>query len=322
MGRTGRKREGRIVFLLTEGKEELSHLKSQDGYDKIQKKIASGNEFQFDLDKSPRILPKQYQPDCVKQVIVPPNEGLEALELKVDRRKKVTKRAKNWSMPENVQTGFVKASVLGKRKQHSYDDDDDDDDDEEEQEEGSDLEGILTKEEEEYAKNRRVKVTTKPPAVFDMLTRGKIPAGAVRKRLLRTKKSMNDPTRVTRIYTSDDVDELSSTPPNLIANSPTPSPSPTPVRKRLSPRDWNVGAKATNSSSKVDEFSKLFEALSSGSSDDGLPDLSMENLFSGRGKGKERKESSDDEEYGLPSDYEVTPSRKRIRIEISSDEDE
>src|SRR5271167_2808180 len=116
MGRTGRKREGRVVFLLTEGKEERDHVKSQDAYEKIQQKIASGNEFEFNLDNSPRILPKEIQPDCVKQEIIPPNETLDALELKVDRRKKVPKRQRDLSLPENVQTGFVRASTLGKRQ--------------------------------------------------------------------------------------------------------------------------------------------------------------------------------------------------------------
>src|SRR5947207_13215483 len=81
MGRTGRKRQGRVVFILTEGKEERDHIKSQETYEKIQKKIASGNEFQFNLDNSPRILPKEIQPDCIKKEIIPPNETLDALEL-------------------------------------------------------------------------------------------------------------------------------------------------------------------------------------------------------------------------------------------------
>ena len=113
MGRTGRKREGRVVFLLTEGKEERDHVKSQDAYEKIQRKIASGNEFEFDLDNSPRILPPEFQPDCIKKEIIPPNETTADLELKVDRRKKVPKRQKDWSLPDNVDTGFVKASTLG-----------------------------------------------------------------------------------------------------------------------------------------------------------------------------------------------------------------
>src|ERR1700738_916948 len=116
MGRTGRKREGHVVFLPTEGKEARDHIKSQDAYEKIQKKIADGNEFHFDLDKSPRILPKEVTPDCVKKYIIPPDETMEDLELKVDRRKKVPKVVKQWNMPENVETGFVKASALGKRK--------------------------------------------------------------------------------------------------------------------------------------------------------------------------------------------------------------
>src|SRR5271170_1457934 len=116
MGRTGRKREGRVVFLVTEGKEVRDHKKSQDAYDKMQKKIASGNDFTFDLDKSPRILPKEIQPDCIQKQISPPNETPLDLELKVDKRKKVPKRVRDWSLPENVESGFVKASSLAGAK--------------------------------------------------------------------------------------------------------------------------------------------------------------------------------------------------------------
>src|SRR5579859_6223670 len=116
MGRTGRKREGRVIFLLTQGKEERDHLKSQDAYEKIQQKIAAGDEFEFDLDSSPRILPPTYHPDCVKEHITPPNETVEALDIRPDRRKRVPKVTKDWSLPDDAQRGFVKASALGKRK--------------------------------------------------------------------------------------------------------------------------------------------------------------------------------------------------------------
>src|SRR5436305_12103772 len=137
MGRTGRKREGRVVFLVTEGKEVRDHEKSQDAYDKMQKKIASGNDFHFDLDKSPRILPPEIQPNCVQERITPPNETIDALELKVNRRKKVQKRVRDWKLPKNVESGFIKASSLtgkkgltGKRRREEIDHDDE----EEEQE--------------------------------------------------------------------------------------------------------------------------------------------------------------------------------------------
>src|SRR5271170_1017126 len=275
MGRAGRKREGRIVFLVTEGKESDSHVKSFDAYEKIQEKIASGNEFDFDLDKSPRILPKEFQPDCVKQNIIPPDEGLDALELKVDRRKKVPKRTKNWKMPENVPTGFVKASMLGKRKHSSVQNEDD------EEEDGFESSGseILTREEEEYVRNRRVKVSTKRPSVFDMKSRGLIPAGALRKRLIRTKRSMHDPTRPYPKYTQDDLKELSSTPPNLIASPPSP--------KRLSQRNTNISRESDTSMSKIEAITRLFEnQMEDTSSGDDLPDLSTEFLLNGKGKSK------------------------------------
>ena len=327
MGRAGRKREGRIVFLVTEGKEERDHTKSQETYGKIQEKIAKGDQFEFDLDKSPRILPKEFQPDCVKREIIPPNEGLEALELKPDRRKKLPKRTKNWKMPENVSTGFVKASMLGKRKHSNVKDEEEEDD--EDAEDGFESSGseILTREEAEYVRNQRVKVSTKPPATFDMKSRGRIPAGAVRKRLSRTRKSMNDPTRRHRNYTEHDLDELNSTPPNLIA-SPPPSP------KRLSQRNNNVPRKSDTSISKIEAFTKLFEDRSEEfSSDEDLPDLSTEFLFNGKGKGKgkekadskgtgkKEKMNSSGDEYGLPSEFEIFTPRKRIRIAISSDEE-
>src|SRR5277367_2802460 len=320
MGRAGRKREGRIVFLVTEGKEADSHVKSMDAYEKIQEKIASGNEFEFDLDKSPRILPKEIQPDCVKQKIIPPDEDLDALELKVDRRKKAPKQTKKWSMPENVQTGFVKASVLGKRKHSSLQDEEEDDED------GFESSGseILTRDEEEYVRNRRVKVSTNRPSVFDMKSRGLIPAGAVRKRLIRTKTLMNDPARPNIKYTKDDLDEILSTPPNLIV-SPPPSP------KSLSQRSTNIPLRKSDASmSKIEAITRLFEDQTEDtSSGDDLPDLSTAFLFNGKGKskgdgkgkGKEEMPKDSDGEYGLPSEFELTP-RKRIRIiEISSDEE-
>jgi len=322
MGRAGRKREGRIVFLVTEGKEADSHVKSMDAYEKIQEKIASGNEFEFDLDKSPRIIPKEIQPDCVKRKIIPPDEGLDALELKLDRRKKVPKQTKNWRMPENVQTGFVKASMLGKRKYSPLRDDDDDDEEDGFESSGSE---ILTREEEEYVKNRRVKVSTNPPSVFDMKSRGHIPAGAVRKRLIRTKKSMHDPTRPKIRYTEDDLDEILSTPPNLIVSPPSST-------KRLSQRSTNIPRISDSSLSKIEAIARLFEDHTEDtSSGDDLPDLSAEFLFNGKGKSKgngkakakgkkETPKKDSDGEYGLPSEFELTP-RKRIRIEISSEDE-
>lgn len=112
-GRTGRKREGHVVFLVTEGKEQRDHAKSLDAYETIQKKIASGKDFEFKLEESLRILPREFTPDCVRQWIRVPDEDKAALELKVERKRKGVKRKeRDWSLPENVETGFVSGRVL------------------------------------------------------------------------------------------------------------------------------------------------------------------------------------------------------------------
>ena len=311
MGRTGRKREGRVVFLLTEGKEERDHVKSQDAYEKIQQKIASGNEFEFNLDNSPRILPKEIQPDCIKKEIIPPNETLDALELKVDRRKKVPKRQRDWSLPENVQTGFVRASTLGKRQRTvSVGDDEDVVESTGFVHPDTLVSPFLSMEEENRVRQQRVHVSPSPQRVdiFDTNTTGKIPASSLRNRLVHTRKAMKDSTRSTRTYTDIDNELLTSTPPGLIVNDP--------VRSSLTERDVNVSPRTAKSESQTQSFQDLEAQLSSG---DDLPDLSSELLFKTKRSISRKKDSSDDE-YGLPSEFEETP-RKRIRIAELSDEE-
>lgn len=311
MGRTGRKREGRVVFLLTEGKEERDHVRSQDSYEKIQQKIASGNEFEFNLDNSPRILPKDIQPDCVKKEIIPPNETLDALELKVDRRKKVPKKQRDWSLPENVQTGFVRASTLGKRQRKaSVHDDEDVVELKEFVPPDILMSPFLSEEEENRVRQLRVHVSPSLQRVniLDTNTSGKIPASSLRNRLVRTREAMKDATRSTRTYTAIENELLTSTPPGLIVIDP--------VRSSLTERNVNISPRAVKSESRTQSFQDLEEELSSG---DDLPDLSTELLFKTKGSKSKKKDSSDDE-YGLPSDFEETP-RKRIRIAELSDEE-
>jgi hypothetical protein len=313
MGRTGRKREGRVIFLLTEGKEARDHIRSQDAYEKIQQKIAAGNEFHFDLDKSPRILPREYQPDCIKKHITPPNETPEALELKVDKRKKVAKPQRQWNMPENVETGFVRASSLGKRKRPV---------------EPNSPKGFvdpstlgspfLTREEEDLARQLRVHVSPTPKSMgtLDTKSTGSIPSGSIRNRLVQTRKKMRDTSRPNREISAIDIEILSTTPPRLLASG---------ITKGLSQCDPNVPRQNGTVTSRIQPPSssnpfKNWDVISS--SDDDLPDLSTA-LFNGKQKPAEPLPKiisvNSDEEYGLPSEFD-TP-RKRIRIEQFSDED-
>ncbi|KKY24942.1 putative atp-dependent dna helicase mph1 [Phaeomoniella chlamydospora] len=114
MGRTGRKRAGQIHLLLMRGKEEDSYMKAKDNYEKMQTMIADGSRFVFHDDRSPRIVPKDVQPVVDKRVIEIPIENTQSVlpEPKKGRRQP-KKPAKKFFMPDGVEEGFVKASVLG-----------------------------------------------------------------------------------------------------------------------------------------------------------------------------------------------------------------
>ncbi|KAL4915742.1 hypothetical protein BDW62DRAFT_187831 [Aspergillus aurantiobrunneus] len=114
MGRTGRKRAGNIVLLLMQGKEEENYLKAKDNYEKMQQLIASGTQFTFHDDRSPRILPSGMKPAPDKRHIDIPGEN-EAGDLPEPKKRKgrlPKKPPKQFHMPDNVETGFTKASSL------------------------------------------------------------------------------------------------------------------------------------------------------------------------------------------------------------------
>lgn len=116
MGRTGRKRDGHVLVLLTQGKEEDNYKRAWDDYRFIQNEIESGNKFIYQHDQSPRILPRVIVPVVDKQYIEIPFENTQPEPKKGVR---VTKGKKNkiikpFFMPDGVKTGFTKASKIGK----------------------------------------------------------------------------------------------------------------------------------------------------------------------------------------------------------------
>jgi ATP-dependent DNA helicase MPH1 len=115
MGRTGRKRAGNIVLLLMQGKEEENYLKARDNYEKMQELIASGTQFSFHDKISPRILPAGIKPIPDKrQIEIPEENATGDLPEPKKRKGRLPKRPpKQFHMPDNVETGFTKASRLG-----------------------------------------------------------------------------------------------------------------------------------------------------------------------------------------------------------------
>lgn len=114
MGRTGRKRAGNIVLLLMQGKEEESYIKAKDNYEKMQQMIASGTRFTYHDEESPRILPQGIRPAPDKKQIEIPVENTESDLPEPKRKGRAPKRPpKKFHMPDDVETGFTKASTLG-----------------------------------------------------------------------------------------------------------------------------------------------------------------------------------------------------------------
>ncbi|KAF3919613.1 hypothetical protein ABW20_dc0103996 [Dactylellina cionopaga] len=112
MGRTGRKRAGGVVVLVTEGKEEAKWERAQDNYRWMQNAISQGNTFTYDKDVSPRILPGDIETECIKQAI---EITIESREESPPSKRKGKKKAppKKWFMPDGVETGFTTAAALG-----------------------------------------------------------------------------------------------------------------------------------------------------------------------------------------------------------------
>lgn len=114
MGRTGRKRAGNITLLLMKGKEEDSYIKAKDSYEKMQEMIACGSRFTFHDDRSARILPAGIRPVPDKRQIEIPVQNSQQGLPEPKRKGKAPKRPpKKFHMPDDVETGFTRASTLG-----------------------------------------------------------------------------------------------------------------------------------------------------------------------------------------------------------------
>ncbi|KAJ3337557.1 hypothetical protein HDU93_000848 [Gonapodya sp. JEL0774] len=83
MGRTGRKREGRVVLLLQEGKEERSYHESLQKYRNMQRAIAM-QEKRFKFYPPNQLLPPDINggsgPQLVKQIVEIPSDADDAIE--------------------------------------------------------------------------------------------------------------------------------------------------------------------------------------------------------------------------------------------------
>ncbi|KAI1504472.1 hypothetical protein F5X99DRAFT_372556 [Biscogniauxia marginata] len=118
MGRTGRKRAGRVVLLLMRGKEADNYAKSKDGYEKMQMMICDGSRFNFRHDLSTRIVPRDIRPEVDMRAVDIPIENTLVSGLPEPKKGQPKKKRppKKFHMPDGVETGFMSvASMLGKQ---------------------------------------------------------------------------------------------------------------------------------------------------------------------------------------------------------------
>ncbi|KAH8725310.1 hypothetical protein GQ44DRAFT_707504 [Phaeosphaeriaceae sp. PMI808] len=113
MGRTGRKREGKIVMLQMQGKEENDANKAKDSYEKMQELIANGSYFNFHDEISRRILPPDVKPVVDRCVVeIPPENTQQDWLPEPKKRGRIKKPPKKFHMPDGVLTGFVTAGRM------------------------------------------------------------------------------------------------------------------------------------------------------------------------------------------------------------------
>ncbi|KAF8605019.1 P-loop containing nucleoside triphosphate hydrolase protein [Ceratobasidium sp. AG-I] len=130
VGRTGRKRDGKVVVLLAEIREEKNWDKAKESYRDVQKAIIDGSSIEL-FDDAARMIPDGIQPKCIeKKLTIEPYDrevhgDLTGKRLRTkDESSASTKKRKratdiSLNVPEGAMLGFVSAASLTVRKKSS-----------------------------------------------------------------------------------------------------------------------------------------------------------------------------------------------------------
>ncbi|CUA77484.1 fanconi anemia group M protein [Rhizoctonia solani] len=130
VGRTGRKREGKVVVLLAEIREERNWDKAKESYRDVQQAIIDGSSIELFNDAA-RMIPEGTQPECIeKKLDIEPYDrevhgdlSGKRLRTKAESSTGAKKRKRNSdvsrNIPEGALLGFVSAASLTVRKKGS-----------------------------------------------------------------------------------------------------------------------------------------------------------------------------------------------------------
>ncbi|GLH10626.1 Putative fanconi anemia group M protein [Gryllus bimaculatus] len=102
MGRTGRKRQGRIVMLLTEGKENKKYHQSLTNRKSMNSGLVNSKQLMQFLYKSPRMVPSDFQPECYKMFMSMPKISRDR-----DVRKMLMSKKSNASKENGISKNFI-----------------------------------------------------------------------------------------------------------------------------------------------------------------------------------------------------------------------
>ncbi|KAM0786953.1 hypothetical protein ACM66B_002372 [Microbotryomycetes sp. NB124-2] len=124
VGRTGRARDGHIIVLMTEGREEKNWEKAKEQYEDVQNALVSTKIFELYADGD-RMLPDNVKPTCDKveikaraldmaSIVMTGQSGIERKALAAAARDKKPKKARdpNRNMPADAFQGFRSAGQL------------------------------------------------------------------------------------------------------------------------------------------------------------------------------------------------------------------
>lgn len=331
MGRTGRKRDGHVLVLLTQGKEEDNYKRAWDDYRFIQNEIESGNKFIYHHDQSPRILPRAIIPVVDKQYIEIPFENTQPEPKKRARamKGKKDKIIKPFFMPDGARTGFMKASKIGKAVDSAEDSDEEEDFYAEEL--ASVLQdpqtGLLTGSEEKelnrkfktvYGTNEQIQLVAIPaldafPEFQRNLTKTKyVKHGRASKNMVRMLRKMSYMDEETIEKFKDKFD------PELL------KPSPVPIMQKFQPKakafkpvvPMNKGLFERSGNAPKPKAISKFKRKRSGSSSSINELASIDLINSSDGK----ETTNDNEDEGMGSESNPTSSRRPFGTGSSDDE--
>ncbi|XP_014481108.1 PREDICTED: Fanconi anemia group M protein isoform X2 [Dinoponera quadriceps] len=129
MGRTGRKRDGHIIILVTDGKEHENLKSTLSKRDSLNNKILNtSNIFSSLYQDNPRMIPNQFNPECHKIHItaLPKTPNVKGKRKRKDANKK--NEASSTKQKETISKNAGQSSLikfLGKYNQHTQDNSDD-----------------------------------------------------------------------------------------------------------------------------------------------------------------------------------------------------